>query len=167
MSMNFRKACISDISIIQQIAEKTWRPTYGHILSEEQTLYMLDMMYASDVLQKQIESSIDYYLVEQTNQIMGYFSIEMTEPSHMKLHKIYLDPHQQSKGAGSEIIQFIKQIATKAGVEQIELNVNKYNSAVHFYEKMGFIRAKEMVLNIGNGYVMDDYVMQLTLAPVQ
>ena len=165
--MHFRKARISDIPIIQRIAEKTWRPTYGHILSEEQTLYMLDMMYSGDALQKQIESSIDFYLVEQAQQIMGYFSIEVIEPGHMKLHKIYLDPQHKSKGAGSEIIQYIKQIATKAGVNKIELNVNKFNSAVHFYEKMGFIRAKEMVLDIGNGYIMDDYVMQLNLEPVQ
>ena len=58
-------------------------------------------------------------------------------------------------------------ICVKAGVEQIELNVNKYNSAVQFYEKLGFFRAKEMVLDIGNGYVMDDYVMQLNLMPAQ
>ena len=48
--MHFRKALISDIPVIQQIAEKAWRPTYAHILSEEQTLYMLDMMYGTDVL---------------------------------------------------------------------------------------------------------------------
>jgi ribosomal protein S18 acetylase RimI-like enzyme len=61
----------------------------------------------------------------------------------------------------------VKHYALKAGVEQIELNVNKHNSAVQFYEKKGFIRAKEMVLDIGNGYVMDDFVMQLMLTQVQ
>jgi N-acetylglutamate synthase-like GNAT family acetyltransferase len=165
--MQFRKADNSDIPVIQQIAEKTWRPTYGHILTEEQTLYMLDLMYASEVLQKQIGSSIDFYLAMNGKQTLGYFSIEVIEPGKMKLHKIYLDPDQKSKGTGSQIIEFIKQIALRAGVTHIELNVNKYNSAVHFYEKMGFIRAKEMVLDIGNGYVMDDYVMQLSLAPTR
>ncbi|MEY4988170.1 MAG: hypothetical protein RL567_1949 [Bacteroidota bacterium] len=165
--MQFRKADISDITVIQQIAEKAWRPTYGHILAEEQTLYMLDLMYSSEVLQKQIGSSIEFYLAVNGHDTLGYFSIEVVEPGKMKLHKIYLDPDQKSKGTGSEIIEFIKQIGLKAGVGHIELNVNKYNSAVHFYEKMGFIRAKEMVLDIGNGYVMDDYVMQLNLAPIQ
>lgn len=165
--MQFRKALISDIPVIQQIAEKTWRPTYGHILTEEQTLYMLDMMYGTDVLKKQISSSIEFYLAEDDNEVIGYFSIEITEPAKLKLHKIYLDPKQKSKGAGRKIIDYIKQKAIKASVLYIELNVNKYNSAVEFYEKMGFFRAKEMILDIGNGYVMDDYVMQLNLEPIQ
>jgi GNAT superfamily N-acetyltransferase len=83
------------------------------------------------------------------------------------LHKIYLDPDQKSKGVGSQIIAFIKDFGFKAGVKHIELNVNKFNSAVQFYEKMGFFRAKELVLDIGNGYVMDDYVMQLNLESAQ
>jgi N-acetylglutamate synthase-like GNAT family acetyltransferase len=165
--MQFRKADNSDIQVIQQIAEKTWRPTYGHILTEEQTLYMLDLMYSTDVLEKQMSGTIEFYLAINNQETIGYFSIEVIEPGKMKLHKIYLDPDQKSKGAGSQIMEFIKQIALKSGVELIELNVNKYNSAVQFYEKMGFNRAKEMVLDIGNGYVMDDYVMQLTLAPTR
>lgn len=165
--MQFQKALVSDIPTIQRIANAAWRPTYGHILREEQTLYMLDMMYGTDVLIKQITSNIEFYLAENENQVIGYFSIEITEPEIMKLHKIYLDPAQKSKGAGRKIIEFIKQLATQSNVKQIELNVNKFNSAVQFYEKMGFICAKEIVLDIGNGYVMDDYVMQLTLAPTR
>jgi GNAT superfamily N-acetyltransferase len=161
--MHFRKALLTDIPVIQQIAEKAWRPTYGHILTEEQTIYMLDMMYGSEVLMKQIGSAIEFYLAENEKQVIGYFSIEIVEPGKMKLHKIYLDPSQKSKGAGSLIIDFIKQLANQEYVNQIELNVNKLNSAVQFYEKKGFFRAKEMVLDIGNGYVMDDYVMQLNL----
>ena len=165
--MQFRKADISDIPVIQKIAEKAWRPTYGHILTEDQTLYMLDMMYSSEVLEKQMDSTIEFYLVEGENQSLGYFSFEITEPNRMKLHKLYLDPTHKSKGTGSQIIAFIKKYAVNAGVSFIELNVNKYNSAVQFYEKLGFLRAKEMVLDIGNGYVMDDYVMQLNLGPIQ
>ncbi|WP_395783549.1 GNAT family N-acetyltransferase [Aquirufa sp.] len=165
--MQFRKAVISDIPVIQQIAEKAWRPTYSHILSEDQTIYMLAMMYGTEVLMKQINSQIAFYLAVEEDLVIGYFAMEITEPSKMKLHKIYLDPDQKSKGAGTKIIEFIKDVAFKAGVRQIELNVNKFNSAVQFYEKIGFFRAKEMVLDIGNGYVMDDYVMQLNLESAQ
>ena len=165
--MQFRKAVISDIPVIQQIAEKAWRPTYSHILSEDQTIYMLAMMYGTEVLMKQINSQIAFYLAVDEDLVIGYFAMEITELSKMKLHKIYLDPDKKSKGAGTKIIEFIKDVAFKAGVRQIELNVNKFNSAVQFYEKIGFFRAKEMVLDIGNGYVMDDYVMQLNLESAQ
>ncbi len=165
--MQFRKAVISDIPVIQKIAKKAWRPTYSNILSEEQTIYMLDMMYGTEVLMNQINSQVEFFLAIEADQAIGYFAMEITEPSKMKLHKIYLDPDQKSKGVGSQIITFIKEFGIQAGVKQIELNVNKSNSAVQFYEKMGFLRAKEMVLDIGNGYVMDDYVMQLNLESAQ
>lgn len=165
--MHFRKAVITDIPTIQQIAEETWRPTYGHILTEEQTLYMLDMMYAEEVLRKQIEGNVDFFMVEESGVAVGYFAIEQMEEKHAKLHKIYLSPKKKSAGIGSAIIQFLKKWGLERGIQTIELNVNKYNSAVTFYEKMGFERLREMVLDIGQGYVMDDYVMQLRLLPIR
>ena len=165
--MHFRKAVITDIPTIQQIAEETWRPTYGHILTEEQTLYMLDMMYAEEVLRKQIEGNVDFFMVEELGVAVGYFAIEQMEEKHAKLHKIYLSSKKKSAGIGSAIIQFLKNWGMERGIQTIELNVNKYNSAVTFYEKMGFERLREMVLDIGQGYVMDDYVMQLRLLPIR
>ena len=159
--MQFRKALISDIPAIQQIAEKAWRPTYEKILTEEQTIYMLDLMYRADVLKTQIEGHIDFFMVEESSQILGYFAIEQTGKSQSKLHKLYLNPQNKSTGIGTEIIHFLKKWASERSIETIELNVNKFNSAVLFYEKMGFKRIKEIILDIGHGYVMDDYVMQL------
>lgn len=165
--MQIRKAVIADIPTIQQIAEETWRPTYSHILTEEQTLYMLDLMYAADVLQKQIEGTVEFFMVAVDDETIGYFAIEPQGDRHAKLHKIYLRPQQKTKGTGTAVITYLKNWAITRGIETIELNVNKYNSAVSFYEKMGFERIREMILDIGQGYIMDDYVMQLQLKPVQ
>jgi ribosomal protein S18 acetylase RimI-like enzyme len=49
------------------------------------------------------------------------------------------------------------------GGKAIELQVNKKNVAQHFYTKQGFTIDRELVLDIGEGFVMDDYVMLLTL----
>jgi N-acetylglutamate synthase-like GNAT family acetyltransferase len=165
--MQFRKALISDIQAIQQIAEKAWRPTYEKILTEEQTIYMLDLMYRADVLKTQIEGNIDFFMVEESSQILGYFAIEHTGKAQSKLHKLYLNPQNKSTGIGTKIIQFLKKWANERSIETIELNVNKKNSAVLFYEKMGFERIIEVVLDIGQGYVMDDYVMQLRVKSAQ
>ncbi|MCX6194542.1 MAG: GNAT family N-acetyltransferase, partial [Cytophagales bacterium] len=80
-----------------------------------------------------------------------------------KLHKLYLRPYIKQKGAGSFIIEQISKQARSLGLISIYLNVNKLNSAVTFYLKKGFTVEREMVLDIGNGYVMDDYVMRLFL----
>jgi N-acetylglutamate synthase-like GNAT family acetyltransferase len=165
--MQFRKATIFDIPTIQAIAEETWRPTYHHILTEEQTIYMLDLMYRFDVLQKQIEGNVSFYLVEEEGVTMGYVGFEAISEELVKLHKIYFRPHQKKKGAGRFTMDFVKEQSKLMGAQFIELNVNKYNSAVDFYLKMGFTISQEMELDIGRGYIMDDFVMQFDLRLIE
>jgi hypothetical protein len=38
--------------------------------------------------------------------------------------------------------------------------VNKYNKAKDFYLHNGFEIAESVVVQIGNGYVMDDFIMR-------
>jgi N-acetylglutamate synthase-like GNAT family acetyltransferase len=158
--MILRKATLEDIPIIQEIAEEAWRPTYGPILTEEQTLYMIPMMYATEVLVPQIAL---FSVLEVDGVAIGYCAFEKQTDTEGKLHKLYLRPSLKQKGAGSFIIKQIRDIARLMGLSSIYLNVNKQNSAVDFYLKKGFIKERELVLDIGNGYVMDDYVMRLML----
>ena len=158
--MILRKATLEDIPLIQEIAEEAWRPTYGHILTEEQTLYMIPMMYNTELISSQIHL---FSLLEMEGKAIGYCAFEKTSETDGKLHKLYLRPSVKQKGAGSFIIEQISQHARFMGLTSIYLNVNKHNSAVAFYLKKGFIKDREMILDIGNGYVMDDYVMRLML----
>ncbi|MFM6914190.1 MAG: GNAT family N-acetyltransferase [Aquirufa sp.] len=158
--MILRKATLEDIPLIQEIAEEAWRPTYGHILTEEQTLYMIPMMYSHEVILQQIDL---FSLLEMDDVAIGYCAFEKTSETEGKLHKLYLRPTVKQKGSGSFIIEQISHQARSMGLTSIYLNVNTHNSAVEFYLKKGFIKDSEMVLEIGNGYVMDDYVMRLTL----
>jgi N-acetylglutamate synthase-like GNAT family acetyltransferase len=158
--MILRKATLEDIPLIQEIAEEAWRPTYGHILTEEQTQYMIPMMYATEVLQNQIGI---FLILEMAGEGIGYCAFEQTSETEAKLNKLYLRPSVKQQGAGSFIIEQISDIARSMGLLSIFLNVNKHNSAVAFYLKKGFIKDREIVLDIGNSYVMDDYVMRLML----
>ena len=165
--MKIRKAILSDIPIIKEIAEKAWRPTYDHILTEQQTLYMLDLMYNSRTLENQINGKIEFFMVDLGQETIGYFAVEILNEQNVKLHKLYLDPTQKQKGLGRKIIQYIRDWTLTNQRGSIILNVNKNNSAVQFYLKMGFIIIEELILDIGEGYVMDDYVMQLDLESIQ
>ncbi|NBW03037.1 MAG: GNAT family N-acetyltransferase [Cytophagia bacterium] len=165
--MKIRKALLSDIPVIKEIAEKAWRPTYDHILTEQQTLYMLDLMYNSQTLENQIKGNIAFFMVDLGQETVGYFAIEILNEQKVKLHKLYLDPTQKQKGLGRKIIQYIMDWALTNQSNRIILNVNKNNSAVQFYLKMGFKIIEEIILDIGEGYVMDDFVMQLDLGSTQ
>lgn len=165
--MKIRKAILSDIPVIKEIAEKAWRPTYDHILPEQQTIYMLDLMYNSQTLENQIKGNIAFFMLDLEQETVGYFALENIDDQIVKLHKLYLDPTQKQKGLGRIIIQYIKDWALTNQRNRIILNVNKNNSAVLFYQKVGFTIIEEMILDIGEGYVMDDFVMQLYLGPTQ
>ena len=165
--MKIRKAILSDIPVIKEIAEKAWRPTYDHILTEQQTLYMLDLMYNSLTLENQMNGNIAFFMVDLGQETVGYFAVEIFNEQFVKLHKLYLDPTKKQQGLGKKIIQYIQDWALTNQRNRIILNVNKNNSAVLFYQKMGFTIIEDMILDIGEGYVMDDYVMQLYLGSTQ
>ncbi|MHA8060656.1 GNAT family N-acetyltransferase [Aquirufa beregesia] len=161
--MQIRKAEINDIPTIQAIAEQAWRPTYGTILSEEQCVYMLDMMYRRDVLEKQFHGNVHFFMLESEEGAIGFAAYEAMDSQHGKLHKIYLRPLHKSRGAGTFLLEYVAKFAKENGQKAIFLNVNRLNSAVQFYLKNGFQIDQELDLHVGNGYYMNDYIMKKEL----
>ena len=45
----------------------------------------------------------------------------------------------------------------------LELQVNINNKAKQFYERLGFVVADRINLDIGNGYFMNDFIMKKEL----
>ncbi|UZD24706.1 GNAT family N-acetyltransferase [Algoriphagus halophytocola] len=154
-----------DLKYVQSIANQTWPDTFGEILSPEQIDYMLKWMYSLDTLEKQQNKGHLFYLAEENGQKMGFTGIEINQgPGKTKIHKIYILPSAQGKGVGKKLIQKIKEVALAKDQKSLLLNVNKYNEgAIAFYEYLGFKKIKEEVIDIGNGYVMDDFVFELKL----
>ena len=148
--------------MIQDIANKTWRPTYGNLLTEEQTVFMLSMMYSEDSLKKQFEDSTFFMLFFEEIP-MGFACIEIVDDQYAKLHKIYFLPETQGKGFGKLMIEQVSTFAIEKGAKSLILNVNRNNKAKNFYEKLGFIVDSEEDIDIGNGFWMNDFVMKKML----
>lgn len=162
--MNFIKINSSQLQIIQDLAHAIWPSAYREILSKEQLEYMLTKFYSIQELEKQlIEKQHVFYLVTNNfNQPQGFVSYELNAiPNKTKIHKIYILPETQGTGLGKKLISLVKEKALENNQRVIFLNVNKYNKAKFFYEKLGFIIAKEEVIDIGNNYVMDDFIMEI------
>lgn len=163
--MKFKKAEVGDIALIQELARESWQVAYKSILSEEQIHYMLETMYSEAVLKLQLaQKYYRYYIVlEETGLAVGFLGFEHHYgPLTTKLHRIYLLPSIQGKGYGSKAIEFLKQNTRKKGDTRIVLNVNKNNRARKYYEQNGFQIYDQGVFDIGNGFVMDDYLMEFT-----
>lgn len=160
--MKIVKAAIEDIKLIQEIAEKSWRSHYPGIISHEQIDYMLDVMYSESELKKHFENpNYHYYLLGDNEIFLGIMGFENHfEKDTTKLHRIYLLEEAKGKGLGKFALNFLKEQVKNSGNKRIILNVNKENPSYHFYLSQGFKVYKETVLQIGNGYVMDDYIME-------
>ncbi len=161
--LTIRKATTDDVAIIQLLAHAIWPVTYSAIISEAQLQYMLQLFYSSETLSKLIEEDTQHFIISfENNTPIGFasFSCEEKEiPSIYKLHKIYVLPHKQGKGAGKALLDYVINELKNLNVSSLILNVNRHNSAIEFYKKAGFTIVKEVDNKIGNGYFMNDYVM--------
>lgn len=156
------EAAINDIKQIQNIVHITWPITYGEILSKEQLDYMLDLFYSDEALTLQYNKKEQlFYMIYEDEMNLGFIGIEHNYNSKAltKIHKIYLLPETQGKGIGKKVIDEIGILALNNNSKTLLLNVNRFNSALGFYKKIGFEVIDEVNIEIGNGYLMEDYVM--------
>ncbi len=160
--IHLKKITKNQLPIIKDLAYAIWPSTYGDKLSNAQLEYMLDTFYSIANLERQIDNGQIFELFFEDNKVVGFVAYELNckETSLLKIHKIYLLPETQGKGFGKFMIDEVIKIAKKNHQKGVFLNVNKYNKAQFFYEKLGFTISKEEVIDIGNDYVMDDYVME-------
>lgn len=158
MQLIIREATVNDIPAIQQIATTTWAATYT-FLSPEQMEYMLDWMYSSESLLKQMQDNHRFYMAVLNNEAMGFASVLHEEENIFKLNKLYVLPTTQKTGAGKALLKVVIDYAKQNGGKQIQLQVNRHNNAKDFYLKHGFTILYEADFEIGNGFFMNDYVM--------
>lgn len=164
MNITYKKAEIEDISQIRAIAEKTWFVTYEPILGLEQPKFMFDLIYNEDAIADQMNDGQVFLLQYTDNQIVAFasYSIKEEENHIFKLNKLYLDPNFQGGGFGKKLLKEVENQLKNLGGKILDLNVNRYNKARFFYEKVGFEIILEEDIAIGN-YWMNDYVMRKVL----
>lgn len=160
--MTVRKVGPEAIPVIKNLANIIWPLTYSEIITPQQVDYMMELMYSSSALKKQMEKGHVFILAyDHLEKPVGFASYSANEnsPAVFHIHKIYILPNQQGKGIGKGIIAYIKDdIAPTA---TLQLNVNRKNKALQFYQKLGFRIVSEDDIYIGNGFYMNDYIMEL------
>lgn len=158
------KAQEADLTAIANLADIIWREHYTPIIGPEQVEYMLGKFQSADAMAQQISEGVDYYTLWLDDLLVGYLSF-YTKGEVLFLSKIYVLSQLRGQGIGQQAMGFIKEQALSHGLERIQLTVNKYNTgSITAYERMGFKKVDEVVMDIGGGFVMDDYVMEFFLA---
>jgi ribosomal protein S18 acetylase RimI-like enzyme len=156
-----RLAGPADLPAIAALAGRVWRAHYPGIISPAQIEYMLGRMYAIDELAREMtEEGIRYACAEEGGALIAFVSWGPPAP-RSKLHKLYVDPARQRRGVGSRLLAHVEGEARAAGARRLFLKVNKRNAqAIAAYRRAGYEVAAATVVDIGGGFVMDDWVME-------
>lgn len=160
--MTFSIATKDQLSIIRDLAYRIWPDTYGATHSKQELDYMLNKFYAIGSLEQQLDDNHIFVLVEENDVYVGFVAYEINSENSglTKIHKLYVLPETQGKGIGKKLLDYVQKESITGKDRGLFLNVNKFNKAKEFYHRYGFKIAKDIVIDIGEGFVMDDYVME-------
>ncbi len=149
----------NSIAVLANMAREIWEEHYTPIIGKDQVAYMVEKFQSTTAITNQIHDSYQYYTVCAIDNI-GYLSFKQQKDKTLFLSKIYLMKKYRGLGYGRQMMQFVLHQAQNLNCSSIVLTVNKYNTiAIQAYLKLGFIQRKDLVIDIGCGFVMDDFEM--------
>jgi ribosomal protein S18 acetylase RimI-like enzyme len=164
--MSSRPATEADIPLLRDLAQRIWRECYPGIITPDQIEFMLGWMYGEEEIRRQLAAGIPWEIVERDGASIGYLSYQLDPDGRVKISKLYVLPEQQRQGHGQWLLDHICAQARALGATDVWLQVNKRNErAIGAYLKAGFRIEKEATFDIGNGFVMDDYLMARGVEP--
>jgi ribosomal protein S18 acetylase RimI-like enzyme len=152
----------ADLAVVKDLAHRIWHRHYPGIISVQQIDYMLENGYADAVLAKFLTTSGSGMVLARIDDVPVGFAAwyRPAEPATTKLDKLYVLQEFQRKGIGGRLIDHVEAAARADTASTLTLNVNKHNAkSIAAYRKCGFAVRGEIVVDIGNGFVMDDYIM--------
>lgn len=155
----------TDVEPIVDLARVVWYDTYPAIISREQIEFMLAQRYAPALLRAQLrQPGVWWDQARVGGRLAGFACSLATAAGEVKLDKIYVDPPQQHVGVGARLIAHVAARALAEGYTTLTLAVNKRNErAIAAYRKHGFVVREAVCVDIGGGFVMDDFIMSKSL----
>ena len=154
-----RLATTDDISTLRDLAHAIWWAHYPGIIPPEQIEYMLDLMYSTEALRRQmVEERVQFWLVESDALPIGFIAVGSQDTGLYFVHKFYLQRAIQGRGLGAAAFHALLERYPE--LRELRLTVNRQNfKSINFYFKIGFRIEKCVDVPIGRGFVMNDFVM--------
>lgn len=158
--LKFKKVSTAqEINITAKLAKEIWTDHFVNIIGQEQTDYMIENFQSEKAMTEQIKSGYEYYNFIVNGEVVGYFAIRQQDDNTLFLSKLYLKKSYRGNGYARQAFDYIKDIAKRNSNTMVWLTVNKYNdNTIAVYKKIGMQLLCSQVTDIGNGFVMDDYV---------
>jgi GNAT superfamily N-acetyltransferase len=154
------------LSEIQKLAYAIWHEHYPGIISSEQIEYMLREGFSLEVLQREsTQDGIRYDRALVGGALVGFSAYgPHSDADALMIHKLYVEAAQRGRGCARKLVEAASKHALINSFKRVILRVNKHNRvAIAAYERMGFANRGSIVSDIGSGFSMDDYLMELDL----
>jgi ribosomal protein S18 acetylase RimI-like enzyme len=150
-----------EIVEVARLAAEIWREYYVSIITIEQIEYMIGKFQSIPAIKDQIQQQgYEYYIIHHDGSAVGYMSVRQEE-GKLFLSKFYIVKEHRGRGYASQASAYLEQLCKDRNLSHIWLTVNRHNeSTIAVYEKKGFKTVREQAADIGNGFVMDDFIME-------
>ncbi len=156
----------ADLGLVRALADEVWRRHYPGIITVEQIDYMLAEGYSDAALAHFLDrGDAGLAIVRHEDKAVGFVAWRSRDTdAAMRLEKLYVLPECHGLGIGRALIEHVVAHARERRCRIVELNVNRANAkAIRAYEHCGFAIRESGDFPIGNGFVIEDYVMERVL----
>ena len=149
-----------EIEAVATLANEIWHQHFIPIIGEAQVDYMVEKFQSYPAISKQIkEDGYEYFRIYLDDIFAGYTGVHAEEDS-LFLSKLYIKKDCRGHKLATHALNYLIHICKERGLKKIWLTCNKYNAdTLAVYDHLGFKVTDEQVADIGNGFVMDDYIL--------
>ncbi len=156
---------LREVKKVARLAREIWWEHYVPVIGRSQVDYMLEKFQSVEAITTQIESGYEYYILLLDEEAVGYLALVPNQSDKsMMVSKIYVKSEYRGQGCGTRLLEFTRKTARERDIERLWLRVNKHNeSTIDWYKNKGFTIKKEDRKDIGAGFYMDDYIMEMDL----
>ncbi|MGH8186569.1 MAG: GNAT family N-acetyltransferase [Steroidobacteraceae bacterium] len=153
------------LAVVAELAREIWYEYYVALIGRAQVDYMVAKFQSAGAMAQQMREGYEYFLILRGGQNVGYCAVQAkADERSLFISKLYLLSQERGTGTGRLCMEFIEKLAQRRGLQLLWLTVNKGNPAVNAYKRLGFRIAADLIIDIGGGFVMDDYRMEKPLA---
>ena len=150
----------ADIQTVAALAKEIWHEHFTPIIGIQQVEYMLQNLQSAGPITRQIADGYEYFLLDEDGVKIGYSAVH-AEDDALFLSKLYLRSTSRGNGYASRVLRFYIRLCRQRGLNRIWLTCNRFNTGtLEVYRHLGFQTVREEKAEIGNGYFMDDYIME-------
>lgn len=152
----------NEIAMVAELADEVWHEHYSGLIPDGQIDYMVEQFQSREAITHAIlRQNYTYYAIWDDDRMVGYCAVQPQNDDSLFLSKLYLHKDYRGRRITRLVMAMLRERCITEGVKSIWLTVNKENeNSIEAYKKLGFEVEREAVTDIGQGYVMDDYIMR-------